>query len=65
MGLFSNPKCPIHKTEYSVGTNGLENYYYCKQCKAKRKSETDEKRKIELEMQKLTARVAELERKAS
>jgi hypothetical protein len=65
MGLFSRPKCPIHGTEYSIGTNGLEDYYYCKQCRANAIKERDEKRQRDNELQELKNRIAELERKNS
>lgn len=54
MGLFSRPKCPVHQIEYSIGTNGLEDYYYCKQCQQKLKQdrlyrESLERRILQLE----------------
>ena len=39
MGLFSRPKCPVHQIEYSIGTDGLTDYYYCKKCQAKLKAD--------------------------
>jgi hypothetical protein len=33
MGLFSNPECPVHGIEYKVGTDGLEDFYYCPKCR--------------------------------
>jgi len=57
MGLFSRPKCPVHRIEYSIGTNGLEDYYYCKSCQTKLRNdriykESLEKRISDLEKQK-------------
>jgi hypothetical protein len=63
MGWFSTPKCPIHRTEYSIGTNGLEDYYYCKHCKRKLIKERDEKRQRDKETEDLKNRISELERR--
>jgi hypothetical protein len=44
MGLFSNPKCPIHRVEYSIGKNYLcQQYYYCKKCQREKQAAKDEK----------------------
>lgn len=43
MGLFSRPKCPIHRTEYSIGSNGLTDYYFCKHCRSKAQKEHKDK----------------------
>lgn len=42
MGLFSNPECPIHRTEYSIGKNYMcQHYYYCKKCAREKKAAKD------------------------
>lgn len=55
MGWFSTPKCPIHRTEYSIGTDGLTNHYYCKQCYSKA-------RKDKKESDELKNRISQLEK---
>lgn len=63
MGLFSRPKCPIHRVEYSIGTNGLTDHYYCKKCRRKAISERDEKLSKDQEIEGLKRRLEALENK--
>jgi tRNA(Ile2) C34 agmatinyltransferase TiaS len=59
MGLFSRAKCPIHRVEYSISSNGLEYYYYCKQCRKKARKD----RETENEISELKKRIEILENK--
>lgn len=43
MGLFFPPKCSIHRTRMSIGSNGLEKYYYCRKCYIEEKRRIEEK----------------------
>lgn len=61
MGLFSRPKCPIHRVEYSIGTDGLTNHYYCKKCRRKAINERDEKLSKDREIEDLKRRLEALE----
>ncbi len=61
MGLFSRPKCPIHNREYSVGTNGLHDYYYCPLCNEKARKEKKEKISLLREIDELRNRLDKLE----
>lgn len=62
MGLFSRPKCPIHRVEYSIGTDGLTNHYYCKKCRRKAINERDEKLSKDREIEDLKRRLEALEK---
>jgi hypothetical protein len=62
MGLFSRQKCPIHNTSYSVGTNGLEDYYYCKMCQAKLRKERKEKEDMQQQIDNLNKKFSQLEK---
>ena len=61
MGLFSRPKCPIHRVEYSIGSNGLTNHYYCKKCRQTHIDQRNEKLSTEKEIESLKKRLEELE----
>lgn len=63
MGLFSRPKCQIHGVEYSIGTNGLADYYYCKHCRNKSRGENAEKKLKDKEIDELKKRLEALETK--
>jgi NADH:ubiquinone oxidoreductase subunit len=55
MGLFSNPKCPIHRIEYKIGTDGLTDHYYCPKCR----DEAAKKRRFEERVERLEKMVGE------
>lgn len=57
MGLFSNGKCPIHKVEYSVGSNYYEHYLYCKKCRAEKKAQYDREKSLERRIEELESLV--------
>lgn len=60
MGLFSTPKCPIHKIEYKIGKDYMcQLYYYCPKCKER--SRLDKQK--DLKIKQLEDRIKKLERK--
>lgn len=60
MGLFSTPKCQIHKKPYKVGKDYMcQQYYYCYECARDAKSKKDISKQIE----ELEARIYKLENK--
>lgn len=65
MGLFSRPKCPMHGKEYSIGSNGLTEHYYCKDCYRKARKERDEKLSAQNEIDELKERIRKLESKSN
>lgn len=63
MGLFSRKKYPIHGVEYSIGSDGLTNHYYCKKCRKKAMDERNEKLEKDREIADLKRRLETLEKK--
>lgn len=42
MGLFSNPKCPIHGIDYRIGKNYMcQEYYFCPKCRQKARNDKE------------------------
>ncbi len=47
MGLFSTPKCPLHRVKLSVGKNYMcQLYYYCPKCSAEKRKQKDLENRI-------------------